>query len=261
MKQNRLRQLLAAGRPTLGTRIHSNWPSVIEAVAHTGVYDYVEFVAEYAPFTLHDLDHMARTGELHGLSLMIKVDDEHRGFVAQRAIGSGFDSVLFTDCRGVDDARACIGVVRPDTAEDGGRYGAAARRFAYMRAAGTQEYVQALRDIVVALMVEKPGAVDCLEQILALPGLDMVQWGPADYSMSIGMPGQRDAPAVVAAGARVFATALRLGVPPRAEILNAEDAKRYLDLGVRHFSVSYDLRILHDFWQAQGEKLRRALEG
>jgi 2-keto-3-deoxy-L-rhamnonate aldolase RhmA len=261
MKANRLRQLLTGGKPTLGTRIHSSWPSVIEAVAHTGMYDYVEFVAEYAPFTLHDLDHMARAAEVHGLSLMIKVDDQNRGYVAQRAIGSGFDSVLFTDCRTVEDGRACIRTVRPDTPDDGGCYGVAARRFAYMRSAGTQEYVQSLRDVVVALMIEKRSAVECLEQILALPGLDMVQWGPSDYSMSIGLAGQREAPPVREAGDRVFATALRLGVPARAEILCADDAKRYLDMGVRHFNISYDLRILHDFWRAQGQQVRRALEG
>jgi 2-keto-3-deoxy-L-rhamnonate aldolase RhmA len=260
MKTNKLRQLLASGKPTLGTRIQSSWPSVIETVAHAGMFDYAEFVAEYAPYTLHDLDHMARTAEASGISMMIKVDDENHGHVAQRAIGSGFESVLFTDCRTVEDVRECIGTVRPDTPQDGGRYGVAARRFAYMRDAGTAEYVQALRDIVVAMMIEKGPAVDCLEEILAVDGLDMIQWGPADYSMSIGRPGERDAPEVTAAAKKVFTTAIRMGVPPRAEILTADDAKRYLDMGVRHFSISYDLRILHDFWSSNGEQVRKALE-
>lgn len=260
MKENKLRQLLAGGKPTLGTRIHSTWPSVIEAVAHTGMFDYIEFVAEYAPFTLHDLDNMARTAELHGLSMMIKVDDEQHGYVAQRAIGSGFDSVLFTDCRSAADVRQCIATVRPDTPEDAGRYGVAARRFAYMRYGGTPDYVQALRDIVVVMMIEKKPAVDALEDILAVDGLDMIQWGPADYSMSIGRPGERDAPEVQEAARKVFATAIDMGVPPRAEILAADDAKRYLDMGVRHFNISYDLRILHEFLLTHGEQVRRALE-
>jgi 2-keto-3-deoxy-L-rhamnonate aldolase RhmA len=79
--------------------------------------------------------------------------------------------------------------------------------------------------------------------------------------MSLGMPGQRQHPDVLQAGQRVFETALRMGVPPRAEILTADEAKRYLDMGVRHFSISYDLRILHSFWQENGEQVRRALEG
>jgi 2-keto-3-deoxy-L-rhamnonate aldolase RhmA len=45
---------------------------------------------------------------------------------------------------------------------------------------GSCHYVQALRDIVVTIMIEKPRTVDTLEEVLAVPGLDMVQWGGLD---------------------------------------------------------------------------------
>ena len=99
MRPNILRQRLQQGAPTLGTHIHTTWPSMVEAIGHTGHYDYVEFVAEYAPFDLHDLDNLGRAGDLYDLSMMIKVDAEHRAYVAQRAVGSGFHSVLFADVR------------------------------------------------------------------------------------------------------------------------------------------------------------------
>src|SRR5207245_3630655 len=56
---------------------------------------------------------------------------------------------------------------------------------------GTKEYVQALRDIVVAIMIEKPGTVDTLAEVLSVKGVDMVQWGGSDYSMGIGRAGER----------------------------------------------------------------------
>ena len=99
MRPNKLRELLKADKPTLATHIHTTWPSVVEAIGHTGVYDYVEFVGEYGPYDLHDLDNLCRAAELYNMSMMIKVDQEPRGFLAQRAIGSGFHSVLFADCR------------------------------------------------------------------------------------------------------------------------------------------------------------------
>ena len=46
MRPNKLRELLKANKPTLSTHIHSTWPSVVEAIGHTGLYDYVEFVGE-----------------------------------------------------------------------------------------------------------------------------------------------------------------------------------------------------------------------
>ncbi len=261
MKQNKLRQLLLAGKPTLGTHLHSPWPAVAEVVGHTGLFDYIEFVAEYAPYDLHDFDNLCRAAELHGLGTMIKVDQANRTFTAQRAVGAGFQSVLFADCRSVEDARECLRAVRPDTPQDGGLFGAAARRMAYMSYGGGPEYVQALREIVVVLMIEKQPAVEQLEEILALPGLDMIQWGPVDYSMSIGRPGARNAPEVKAVERRVIETALKMGVPPRAEIDSADAAKYYLDLGVRHFCIGTDLSILFQWWKTHGEALRQTLAG
>ena len=57
-RQNILRQRLNDGEPTLSTHIHSVWPAEVEALGHTGIYDYVEFVAEYGPSDLHDLDNL-----------------------------------------------------------------------------------------------------------------------------------------------------------------------------------------------------------
>ena len=166
MRPNKLRELLKSNKPTLSTHIHTTWPSVVEAIGHTGLYDYVEFVGEYGPFDLHDLDNLARAGDIYNMSMQLKVDQEPRGFLAQRAIGSGFHSILFADCRSAADVQECVRIVRAETPEDRGTYGVATRRFTYMGYGGTKEYVQALRDIVVAIMIEKPGTVDTLEDVL-----------------------------------------------------------------------------------------------
>ena len=261
MRTNKLREKLNADAPTLATHIHTTWPTIIEVLGHTGAYDYVEFVAEYAPFDLHDLDNLARAAELHDLGTMIKVDAEHRAYVAQRAVGSGFGSVLFADVRDPEEARECVRCVRADAPGDEGTYGVAMRRFAYMGYGGTEDYVRALREVVVVLMIEKKSAVDQLEEMLLVEGVDMVQWGGADYSMSIGKAGHRDAPEIAAAQEKVFKTALEQGVHPRAEINTADDAKRYLDMGVRHFCIGTDVTVLHGYWRDQGDAMRRALAG
>ena len=61
---------------------------------------------------------------------------------------------------------------------------------------GGPEYVQALRDVVNVIMIEKKGTVDNLEEVLSIEGVDMIQWGGSDYSMSIGKVGQRGAPEI-----------------------------------------------------------------
>jgi 4-hydroxy-2-oxoheptanedioate aldolase len=257
MRTNLLREKLNAGQPTIGTRLHNIWPATVEAVGHSGMFDYVEFLAEYAPFDLHGLDNFCRAVELFPISAIIKVDAEPRTFLAQRGMGAGFQGVLFADVRSAEDARECVRICKPDTPEDGGTFGVAMRRFSYMGYGGKPEYVQALREMVVMVMIEKRSAVAQIEEILAIPGVDMIQWGPADYSMNVGKAGQRGDPEIKETERQVIAAALKAGVQPRAEIHHPEDARYYLDLGVRHFNLGVDLTILFEWWKANGDALRK----
>jgi 4-hydroxy-2-oxoheptanedioate aldolase len=253
--------MLNAGQSTIGTHLHSSWPSIVEVVGHTGMFDYVEFLAEYAPFDLYALENFCRAVELFDMSAMIKVDQEPRRFLAQRSIGAGFQSVLFADVRGVEDACECVRAVRPETPEMNGYHGVAQRRAAYMFEGRTNGYVKALSDVVIVLMIEKKSAVDRLEEILAIPGIDMVQFGRADYCMSVGRPGEIHHEDTKTVYKRVIDTCLRMGVPPRAEINSIDEAKYYLDLGVKHFNVGTDIVILYDWLKQSGEKLRKIISG
>ena len=260
MKSNLLRQKLEAGQPTLGTRLHNIWPAIVEAVGHSGMFDYVEFLAEYAPFDLPALDNFCRAVELFEMSAIIKVDPEPRTFLAQRGVGAGFQGVLFADVRSAADAQECVRICRPDTPEDAGNFSVAMRRFTYMGYGGTPEYADHVRDTVVMVMIEKQSAVDALDEILAVPGIDMIQWGPADYSMNIGTPGEMKHPKVKAVEQEVLEKAIRAGVPPRAEVSHPDETQYYLDLGVKHFNLGIDLGILFDWWKTNGETMRKVFE-
>jgi 4-hydroxy-2-oxoheptanedioate aldolase len=256
MKTNRLREKLTAGQPTIGTRVHNIWPSIVEVIGHTQVFDYVEFLAEYAPFDIPSLDNFCRAAELFEMSSIIKIDPEPRAFLAQRGIGAGFHGVLFADVRSAEDARECVRICRPDTPEDQGKFSVAMRRFTYMNYGGTPEYIQALRDTVVMIMIEKQSAVEQLDEILAVKGIDMVQWGPADYSMNVGKAGERQHYDITSVEKRVIEAALKAGVHPRVEISHPNEARYYIEMGVQHFNLGVDLFILFNWWKDNGEELR-----
>lgn len=260
MKTNIIREKLKAGEMTVASRMITTSPLIIEALGNAGVYDYIEFLAEYGAFDLHDFDNICRTAELHNMGAMIKVDQVHQAFLAQRGVGAGFDAVLFTDCRSADDARKCVELIAPDTPEDKGLYPSANRRTA-ITGSGTPEYVQAIRDIVVAIMIEKKAALDNLDAILDVPGIDLIQWGPSDFSMSLGRAGEKTHPEVLDAKKKVYETAIKKGVAPRAEINSPDEAKAYLDMGVRHFCIGTELYVLLNWWTANGKGLRDALAG
>jgi 4-hydroxy-2-oxoheptanedioate aldolase len=260
VRNNKMRELLRSGRPTFGTHLFLCDPTVVEIVGHTGAFDYVEFLAEYAAFDMRGLEEFCRAAELHSLGTMIKVDFECNKYVAQRSVGAGFESVLFTDARSSDDVRDFVRCLRPDTPEDRGLYGVAGRRHALPSYGGGVRYIEALKDIVIAVMIEKGSAVEQLESILEVGGVDLIQWGPSDYSMSIGLPGGERDERVLSTERRVIKMCLEAGVPCRAEIETVEAAKYYADLGIRHFSLGTDLFMLHDALKDGGERLRSTLD-
>jgi len=130
-----------------------------------------------------------------------------------------------------------------------------------MRDAGSPAFVKALDDVVVAIMVEKRQCVEDIEAILSVPGIDMVQFGPADYAMSIGRTGEWSHPEVRAAERRTIEAALARGIHPRAEISEPAQAARFLEMGVRHFCIGWDVTILNAAWRANGEGMLSILAG
>ena len=259
MRKNSLRALLKAGSPTIGTQLFLCDPTVVEIVGHTRAFDYVEFLGEYAAYDLRGLEEFCRAAELHDLGTMIKVDFEARVFVAQRSVGAGFEAVLFTDSRSAADVSSCVRALKPDTPDHNGLFGVGSRRHARPTYGGDQAYVDALADVVVAVMIEKAPAVEALDEILEVPGIDLVQWGPSDYAMSVGLAGQLTHSRIRETERHVIETCHAAGVPCRAEIATVEEAKYYADLGVRHFSFGSDLWILRDTLKDVGERLRAAL--
>jgi 4-hydroxy-2-oxoheptanedioate aldolase len=227
---------------------------VIELVGYSGMFDYVEFVGEYAPYDLYALENLGRAVDLcDHLSAMMKIEQEPRTYLAIRAIGSGIQNVLFADPRTVEDVEECVSAVRAETPDSGGRHGVGMRRdVGFVMEVGSPEFVQALDDAVVALMIEKEPAVENLESLLSVKGVDMVQFGPADYSMSIGLAGQFDHPRVREAEKYIIETAQKMGVEPRAEVSHPDQARRYLDLGVKHFCMGNDVNVLFDWFREQG---------
>ena len=264
MKSNKLREIIKSGKLSIGTRLLSIWPGMVEIVGHTGIFDYVEFLGEYSPWDLHDLENYGRAVELFDMSSMIKVDQNNRAFIAQRALGSGIQNILFTDIRTVEDARECVRIVRAETPKVKGINGAANRRnVGYYIEAGSPEYIKAMDEAIVALMIEKKEAVDNLEEILSVKGIDMVQFGPGDYSLSLGYPRQRNHPKVKEAELKTIKTALGKGIRPRVEIgsidYKIEDLQKYIELGVKDFSLPSEGKIVYEWLKKHGENIRKSL--
>ena len=172
-------------------------------------------------------------------------------------MAAGFQAVLFADHRNAQQVEETVKAMKPDTPELGGYYGCPARRFIGTQSNLNQlDHAKRLDEVVLCFMIEKAEAMRNIEEICSVPGVDMVQFGPADYSMSRGFNTQEHREETLAAEREMIKVALRCGVAPRCEIQSVESANYYIDLGVRHFCFGDQFYVLKKFWNEQGKEMR-----
>lgn len=254
--KNTIREAFNNKEVVLATRINATAPIITEIIGATKKYDYIEFLGEYAPFDQYDMEHMCRAAELHDTAMMIKTDYYNRTYVAQKAMAAGFQGILFTDHTTAEEVAETILSITPATPQHGGRMGFVNRRWiANADLSSQMGYANDVCQTVKGFMIEKVEAVKNIEEICSVPGVDFIQFGGADFSMNSGFDRKDREAYVKEVEKHVIETALRKGVSVRVEIKVAKDADYYKKMGVKHFALGTDLRILKDFYKVEAETL------
>lgn len=265
MIKNKIRELLDEGKPTIGTHMIGTWPLVVEEIGAAGNYDYVEFSAEYSPWEwMIRLEDMVRAAELVGLSTMVKIDPHPKTYLIQRSLATGVQSMLVTDCHDAKEVEEAVNAVKPEPEGIGSlrmsrRFSLALREQPDVKKA-VEDYVKSLDEVVICIMIEKKSAVDNLEEILSVEGVDMIQWGPGDYSVTrrtgYDIPlGDEES---WKTEQKVMKTALKMDIRPRIEC-EVEDMQKYIDLGAQDFCIGTDT-VYRQKWIEEGTKIRKTLE-
>ncbi|MGX8833137.1 HpcH/HpaI aldolase family protein [Amedibacillus sp. YH-ame6] len=260
--KNTIREALDNKEFVIATRVNATWPLIEEVVGCAGAYDYVEFLGEYAPFDQYDMENMCRAAELHNIGMIIKADYYNRTYVSQKAMAAGFQGILFTDHTTAEEVEETIRSITPATPQLGGKMGFVNRRWIRNADLSSQmEYAADVNKTVKGFMIEKVEAVENIDAICSVPGVDFIQFGGADFSMNCGVDRKNQEAYVKEVEKKVIETAIKHGVSVRVEIKTAKEADYYLAMGVKHFALGTDLRILKDFYKKEGEELLDACTG
>ena len=103
----------------------------------------------------------------------------------------------------------------------------------YIREANEQTFI--------VIQLEDQQAVEAAHEIAAVPGVDALMFGPADFSVLAGIPGQFDHPLVVDAVRKVAAAARQEGKHWGTPAFNPEHARKLADLGATMFYHMADI--------------------
>ena len=182
---NPVRRLLGAGTVPLGTWLMSGCSSTAEAMGHAG-FDWLVVDLEHVPIeyagALHLLQAIAGT-TAHPVVRLAWND----GVLAKRALDVGAQTVMFPFvCSAEEAARAVAATRYPPHGTRG--FAGMHRGSAY----GTKpNYAKRANEAVFCIMqIETAGAIDNLESICAVPGVDGIFLGPGDLSASMGLTGE-----------------------------------------------------------------------
>jgi 4-hydroxy-2-oxoheptanedioate aldolase len=120
--------------------------------------------------------------------------------------------------------------------------------------------LQANDETMLVVQIENQAAVDHIDEIVAVPGVDVALIGPNDLSISLGLPGQIDAPPVRAAIAKTIAACQRQGVTSGIAMDNRELAVYWAKQGMRLLGSHAETGLIMKAGQEVVQGLRRAFE-
>jgi 2-dehydro-3-deoxyglucarate aldolase/4-hydroxy-2-oxoheptanedioate aldolase len=237
------REALVAREPVVGNWISLAHPAIAETSAGLD-FDFVVVDTEHTSISVDELESMIRATDAGdgGTAPIVRLPDHDPGRI-KRALDMGAAGLMFPMVETAEEAERIVEAMRYPP--EGRRGAAPARASGYGRTFG--EYFESADEgIATIVQIETERAVENIEGILAVDGVDAIQIGQGDLSASVGAFGEWEDDAFRDALSRAVETADEAGVPVGMLALDAEGIDRWLDAGVDFMTVGVDVAYLQD---------------
>ncbi len=236
MLENRIKQKMADGQAVYGIYLQWACPDLVEFFGHLG-FEWVFIDAEHGIIGRESCADLVRACHVTGMTPVVRVPENNVGTILGY-LETGALGIIVPHINTAADARAAVDAVKYAPI---GRRGAGSttRAANYGLTQTPSEYFhQANEAVLVSALVEEIEGVNNLAEILAVEGVDIVGIGPGDLSMSMGLPGQPNHPAVRklvdAAEARIAASGKTLD----AVVTTADQAREAVSRGALMVAMS-----------------------
>ena len=231
----RFKNALTGGQVVRGSFTMVGGPEVVEICGAVGL-DFVFIDTEHTPVGWERISAMCLAGLYSGTFPIVRVHSIDRS-LATRALDAGARGVMFPQVSNAREAEIAARSCRYPPL--GTRGAASTRNQAWGINVPLADYLTAANEGVVCIVqVETAGAVDEVEEMAAVPGVDCLFVGLSDLSVDLGVPGEFRHPEVEAALDRVIAAARTHGIAVGVPISDFTLAAGYLERGVTVFATN-----------------------
>lgn len=232
--------LAAADRPLAGMWVCSGSPLVAEICAGSGL-DWLLIDAEHSPNGLESI--LAQLQAVAGYPVHVMVRPPVNDTVLiKQYLDLGAQNLLIPMVNSAAEAEAAVAAVRYPPHGVRGVGSALARGSRWNR---FPDYLaRASETISLTVQIETGTAVEAVEEILAVDGVDAIFLGPSDLAASMGLLGQQEHASVRAAVEHCLAAAQAAGKPAGVNAFNEATARAYMDAGASFVLVGADVAML-----------------
>lgn len=248
MQASRCRTVWDKGGVVHALTVHFSDHRVTEIAAASG-WDCLWIDLEHSPRTERELELMCMAARAGGARTPAGPPDimarPGRGEFMRlgRLLEAGATGILYPRCESVDEAKEAVRWCKfapiGERAFDGGN---ADNHFGSYPAS---DYVShANQRVWLAVQIESPAALDHVEAIARVPGVDLLFFGPGDFSCLSGVPGQLTAPVVVDAMLRTAAACKSAGIRFGTLSLTESSRKVAVDAGCQLLGIGADQGLL-----------------
>lgn len=251
MRPNRLKQLWKDDEPTYGVWLSACSPFLTEHVAAVG-FDWLLVDGEHSAVDLQTMVQMFQaisTGETVPLARVAWND----AVQIKRVLDGGAYGVVIPWVNSREEAAAAVSACRYPPQ--------GSRGFGPWRAAlyGGRDYVRhANQEIACIIQIETVAAVEAIDEILSVSGIDAVMIGPTDLAMDMGLPPRADHPDPQhkALCQQVLEGCRRHDVVPGIFTAGPEEAARRAAEGWRFLPLGSDIQLILQAAIAARRKVR-----
>jgi 4-hydroxy-2-oxoheptanedioate aldolase len=230
---NTFRERLRSGEILLGASVVFSDPRVTEALAPS--VDFIWLELEHALIGPESVVSHVLAARAAQVPLLMRVPSGTTAAI-KPALDSGVQGLIIPQARSVAEVRSVIDDVR--YAPVGRRGLGPVRPSNYGRLTPHEVIAASADEVFLAVQIETVEALDVVEQIAALPGIDSLVVGPTDLSASMGLLGQYDHPQVVDGIERIVKAAHANGLSIGVGVGTAEMAAAMVRHGVQWVQLS-----------------------
>jgi 2-keto-3-deoxy-L-rhamnonate aldolase RhmA len=236
-----LKQKLLDKEFVIGSWITLAHPAIAEIMAVSG-FDWLAVDLEHSVITIREAEEMIRVIDLNGVVPLVRLTSNKSDQI-KRVMDAGSHGVIVPMVNCAKDAELAVQAVKyPPFGKRG---------FGLARAQGYgnrfKEYLEwQEKNSVVIVQVEHIDAVNNLEEIFSVDGVDGYMIGPYDLSGSMGIPGQLDHPDLLEAMGKISMVAAKFNKTGGVHVVepDSRQLKQAIKEGQRFIAYSVDIRMI-----------------